>query len=90
MKRDRRTKKQVRQLDSQIIELLRARPGISVTSIYEAMTDAALVEPVEKSDRGYRHVQSRCVLLRRDGQISQEVIYRLLDEISEGQKAVQS
>ena len=33
------------------------------------MTDPRLPEPVEKSDRGYRHVQDRCVKLRRMGRI---------------------
>ena len=33
------------------------------------MTDPRLPEPVEKSDRGYRHVQSRCVALRRSGRV---------------------
>lgn len=31
------------------------------------MTDPRLPEPAEKSDRGYRHVQDRCVKLRRAG-----------------------
>jgi hypothetical protein len=33
------------------------------------MTDPRLVEPVEKSDRGYRHVQHRLKELRRSGAI---------------------
>ncbi len=33
------------------------------------MTDPRLAEPVEKSDRGYRHVQDRIVKLRRSGRI---------------------
>ena len=33
------------------------------------MTDPRLPEPVEKSDNGYRHVQDRCVKLRRSGRL---------------------
>ncbi|WP_323716956.1 hypothetical protein [Paracoccus aminovorans] len=33
------------------------------------MTDPRLPEPVEKSDRGYRHVQDRVKKLRRSGRV---------------------
>ena len=80
IKRDRRTKKQVNQLDDQIVNLLQKTPNLSVTSIFSAMTDPRLPEPVEKSERGYRHVQSRCVLLRRSGRVSSEVVFMALEE----------
>jgi len=40
-----------------------------VRHVFYRMTDPRLPEPVEKSDRGYRHVQERCVKLRRSGRI---------------------
>lgn len=79
-KRIRRTKKQVNQLDDQIVSLLQTKPNLSVTSIFTEMTDPLLPEPVENSDRGYRHVQSRCVLLRRSGRVSSEVVFMALEE----------
>ena len=69
IKRVRRTAARVAQLDRQIIEVLRQEPRQSVRHIFYRMTDPRLPEPVEKSDRGYRHVQERCVALRRSGAI---------------------
>lgn len=69
IKRDRRTRERVEQLDAQIIEVLRADHPQSVRHVFYRMTDPRLPEPVEKSDRGYRHVQDRCVKLRRSGAI---------------------
>jgi hypothetical protein len=37
--------------------------------VFYRMTDPRLLEPVEKSDRGYRHVQRRVTELRRAGEI---------------------
>ena len=67
LKRCRRTKRAVNQLDAQIVEVLRADHPQSVRHVFYRMTDPRLPEPVEKSDRGYRHVQARCVKLRRTG-----------------------
>jgi len=67
IKRDRRTKEQIDQLDAQIFEVLREDHPQSVRHVFYRMTDPRLTEPVEKSDRGYRHVQDRCVKLRRSG-----------------------
>ena len=67
IKRDRRTKERVSQLDAQIYEVLREDHPQSVRHVFYRMTDPRLPEPVEKSDRGYRHVQARCVALRRSG-----------------------
>lgn len=69
IKRVRRTKAKMAQLDKQILDVLRQDPRQSVRHIFYRMTDPRLPEPVEKSDRGYRHVQERCVALRRSGAI---------------------
>jgi hypothetical protein len=69
LKRERRTKEQLAQLDAQISAVLRADHPQSVRHVFYRMTDPRLPEPVEKSDRGYRHVQDRCVKLRRGGAI---------------------
>ena len=69
IKRQRRTKGRMNLLDDQIVEVLRADHPQSVRHVFYRMTDPRLAEPVEKSDRGYRHVQSRCVALRRSGRI---------------------
>jgi len=69
IKRDRRSKDRMNQLDEQIMAVLREDHPQSVRHIFYRMTDPRLTEPVEKSDRGYRHVQDRCVKLRRAGRI---------------------
>jgi len=69
IKRDRRTKAQVEQLDEQIIEVLTEDNPQSVRHVFYRMTNPRLPEPVEKSDRGYRHVQHRVVELRRSGEL---------------------
>lgn len=69
IKRDRRTKDRMTALDAQIMAVLREDHPQSVRHVFYRMTDPRLSEPVEKSDRGYRHVQSRCVKLRRAGLI---------------------
>lgn len=67
--RDRRTPARVALLDDQILEVLAADHPQSVRHVFYRMTDPRLAEPVEKSDRGYRHVQDRCVKLRRSGRL---------------------
>jgi hypothetical protein len=69
IKRPRRTRAEVDQLDRQICDVLREDNPQSVRHIFYRQTDPRLPEPVEKSDRGYRHVQDRCVKLRRSGTI---------------------
>ncbi len=69
LKRTRRTTDQVDQLDAQILAALREDHPQSVRHVFYRMTDPRLPEPVEKSDRGYRHVQARCVALRRNGRL---------------------
>jgi len=67
IKRDRRTKAAVEQLDEQIVDVLRTDHPQSVRHVFYRMTDPRLAEPVEKSQNGYRTVQQRCLLLRRSG-----------------------
>lgn len=69
IKRDRRSKTRMGTLDEQIMAVLKQDHPQSVRHVFYRMTDPRLAEPVEKSDRGYRHVQSRCVKLRRAGLI---------------------
>lgn len=69
IKRERRTRERIDQLDAQIIDVLREDHPQSVRHVFYRMTDPRLPESVEKSDRGYRHVQDRCVKLRRSGTI---------------------
>jgi len=69
IKRDRRTRDRVAQLDRQISEVLRVDHPQSVRHVFYRMTDPRLPEPVEKSERGYRHVQHRLKELRRAGAV---------------------
>jgi hypothetical protein len=68
-KRRRRTRTQVEQLEEQIHDVLAEDHPQSVRHVFYRMTDPRLPEPVEKSDRGYRHVQHRCLEMRRAGLI---------------------
>ncbi len=65
IKRDRRTNSRIEQLDAQILSVLAQDHPQSVRHVFYRMTDPRLPEPVEKSERGYRHVQDRMVKLRR-------------------------
>jgi hypothetical protein len=67
IKRERRTRARIDLLDRQIINALERDHPQSVRHVFYLMTDPRLPEPVEKSDRGYRHVANRTVLLRRSG-----------------------
>jgi hypothetical protein len=69
IKRERRTRDRVAQLDRQILEVLRLDQPQSVRHLFYRMTDPRLGEPVEKSERGYRHVQHRLTELRRSGAV---------------------
>lgn len=69
LKRERRTQARLEQLDNQILAVLREDHPQSVRHVFYRMTDPRLPEPVEKSDRGYRHVQDRMVKLRRSGRL---------------------
>lgn len=65
IKRLRRTKAQIDQLDEQILDALGEDHPQSVRHTFYMMTNPRLPEPVEKSDRGYRHVQHRMAEMRR-------------------------
>lgn len=69
IKRRRRTQAEVGLLDDQICAALAADHPQSVRHIFYRMTDPRLAEPVEKSERGYRHVQDRITKLRREGRL---------------------
>lgn len=69
IKRARRTSAEIDQLDQQIIDVLAEDHPQSVRHVFYRMTDPRLPEPVEKSDRGYRHVQDRVKKLRRAGRL---------------------
>ncbi len=69
IKRERRTKDRVAQLDRQILDVLTADHPQSVRHVYYRMTDPRLPEPVKKTDKGYKAVQRRCVELRREGRL---------------------
>lgn len=65
IKRDRRTNARIKQLDQQILDVLAVDRPQSVRHLFYRMTDPRWPEPVEKSERGYRHVQDRLLKLRR-------------------------
>lgn len=67
IKRERRTPARMEQLDRQIMDVLEADHPQSVRHVFYRITDPRLPEPVEKSERGYRHVQDRIAKLRRAG-----------------------
>ncbi len=56
-------------LDRQIIDVLRFDQPQSVRHVFYRMTDPNLPESVEKSEKGYRHVQDRIKKLRRNGRV---------------------
>lgn len=69
IKRERRTRDRISQLDHQIVEVLQIDHPQSVRHVFYRMTNPRLDEPVEKSERGYRHVQHRLKELRRAGAV---------------------
>lgn len=69
IKRERRTKARIDQLDDQIVEVLAEDHPQSVRHVFYRMTNPRLPEPVEKSERGYRHVQDRVKKLREVGRV---------------------
>jgi hypothetical protein len=69
IKRGRRTKGQVEQLERQILEVLCEDHPQSVRHVFYRMTNPRLPEPVAKTDQGYDQVQSRITLMRREGKL---------------------
>ncbi|QEE40659.1 MULTISPECIES: hypothetical protein [unclassified Methylobacterium] len=69
LKRRRRTAAAVEQLEQQILDVLADDHPQSVRHVFYRMTDPRLLEPVEKSEDGYKQVQKRMVKMRRAGLI---------------------
>lgn len=73
IKRKRRTRDEIEQLDQQIIDVLREDHPQSVRHMFYRMTDPRLPVPVPKTDHGanngYRAVQDRIKKLRRAGDL---------------------
>jgi len=69
LKRSRSTKAELLLLDAGIVETVRKHRPCSVRQAFYQMTDPRLPAFVEKSDKGYRKVQERCLKLRRSGRI---------------------
>lgn len=69
IKRRRRSRAQIEQLEYQIYEVLRQDHPQSVRHVFYRMTDPRLEEPVEKTDHGYNQVQDRVTKMRRAGTI---------------------
>lgn len=69
IKRRRRTRAQLAQLDDQILAVIREDHPQSVRHLYYRMTDPRLPEPVDKTDAGYDQVQHRVKELRRVGRL---------------------
>lgn len=69
IKRNRRTKADTEQLESQIIEVLVEDNPQSVRHIFYRMTNPRLPVPVDKSDHGYQQIQHLVKKLRRNGAV---------------------
>ena len=69
IKRARRTKSEIEQLEQQIFDVLEQDHPQSVRHVFYRLTDPRLPIPIEKSDRGYRQLQQRCVTMRREGKL---------------------
>ncbi len=69
IKRIRRTKTQVEQLEQQIYQVLAEDHPQSIRHVFYRMTNPRLPEPIEKTDRGYAQVQDRMTKMRRSGDL---------------------
>jgi hypothetical protein len=69
IKRQRRTRREVAALDDAIIDALMRAAPCSVRHVFYLLTDPSRPVHVEKSERGYRHVQHRLTKLRRSGRV---------------------
>jgi hypothetical protein len=70
IKRRRRTGAQVDQLERQILEILEEDHPQSVRHVFYRLTNPRLPEPVAKTELGYRVVQNRLTVMRREGKVS--------------------
>ncbi len=78
IKRDRRTKGQVKTLDDQIVQALAECHPQSVRHVFYLMTDPRLDEPVSKTEKGYRAIKHRLKELRRSGRVP----YHFINDMS--------
>ncbi len=73
LKRERRTKARLEQLDRQILDVMASDHPQSVRHMFYEMTNPRLAEPVPKTDHGigngYKAVQSRMKKLREEGRL---------------------
>jgi hypothetical protein len=69
IKRHRRTKAAVEQLERQILAVLEEDHPQSIRHVFYRLTDPRLPEPVAKTELGYRTVQNRLKLMRRAGSV---------------------
>ncbi len=69
IKRRRRTKEEIQLLDKEIISALGEHHPCSVRQVFYVMTNPRLPAYVQKSEGGYRDIQSRLLKLRRSGRI---------------------
>jgi hypothetical protein len=67
--RRRRTKGEVEQLERQILDVLEEDHPQSVRHVFYRLTDPRLPEPVDKTELGYRIVQNRLTVMRREGKV---------------------
>jgi hypothetical protein len=67
--RKRMTSDEIEQLESQIYDVLLEDRPQSVRHIFYRMTNPRLPLYIDKSDQGYKQVQNRCVVMRREGTI---------------------
>jgi hypothetical protein len=69
IKRVRRTKAAVEELERQILDVLEEDHPQSIRHVFYRLTDPRLPEPVAKTELGYRVVQNRLKLMRRAGAV---------------------
>jgi hypothetical protein len=67
--RRRRTRGEVEQLERQILDVLEQDRPQSVRHVFYRLTNPRLPEPVDKTELGYRVVQNRLTLMRREGKV---------------------
>jgi hypothetical protein len=69
IKRRRRSKGEVEQLERQILDVLGEDHPQSVRHVFYRLTDPRLPEPVAKTELGYRVIQNRLTVMRREGRL---------------------
>ena len=69
IRRTRRTKGEVAQIERQILDVLEEDYPQSIRHVFYRLTNPRLPEPVPKTELGYRVVQNRLTLMRREGKV---------------------